>query len=166
MTITVIGTPDSGKSKKAEEIVCRLSDETERYYIATMIPFGTEGADRVNKHRQMREGKGFVTIEQPFDAAEALAAVSEPETATVLLECVSNLAANEMFERKCEDIPALAGKIAEDLKRMQASVKNLVIVSNRFAEEPGFDEETRQYVHLMDLVNRELKALSDECIEL
>ena len=99
MMISVIGTPDSGKSKKAEDIICRLAGDERKYYIATMIPYGDDGEKRVKKHRDMRAGKGFITIEQPMDVHLALDEIPNPEGANVLLECMANLAANEMFGR-------------------------------------------------------------------
>lgn len=53
---------------------------------------------KVARHHRMRQGKGFTTIEQPT-ALEQAASQMEPEAA-VLLECMSNLAANEMFSRE------------------------------------------------------------------
>ena len=67
MTVLIIGHPDSGKSELAERMVTEISAPGERIYLATMIPYGEDGAARVEKHRKMREGKGFTTIEAPFD---------------------------------------------------------------------------------------------------
>ena len=53
---------------------------------------------KVARHHRMRQGKGFTTIEQPTELEQA-ASQMEPEAA-VLLECMSNLAANEMFSRE------------------------------------------------------------------
>ncbi len=164
MTITVIGGPDSGKSLQAETLVCDMSDSDHRYYIATMIPYREEGRARVEKHRLMREGKGFITIEQAMDVSEALKGIRSPEDATVLLECITNLAANEMFERGCYDTAALTDKIITDVKKIRDSVRNLVIVSNRFEEDASFDHETRLYVQLMNDLNDELKKISDRCV--
>ena len=51
MMILVVGSPDSGKSVKAEELAAELSGNEKKIYLATMIPFGEEGAARVEKHR-------------------------------------------------------------------------------------------------------------------
>ena len=50
MICMVLGTPDSGKSKRAEDITCKLSGDGKRYYIATMIPFGKEGQEHPKGH--------------------------------------------------------------------------------------------------------------------
>lgn len=67
MMIFVLGRPDSGKSKRAEEIALERSKAGERIYLATMIPFGEEGKKRVEKHLKMRDGKGFITVECPVN---------------------------------------------------------------------------------------------------
>lgn len=59
MTTLIIGYPDSGKSAMAERMVTEMSEPGERVYLATMIPFGQEGRDRIARHRKLREGKGF-----------------------------------------------------------------------------------------------------------
>ena len=38
-----------------------------RYYIATMEVFGEEGRKKVERHKKLRQGKGFITIESPKD---------------------------------------------------------------------------------------------------
>ena len=55
----VIGTPNSGKSEMAEKLVMEYmnADENGSYkraslYVATMIPYKEEGANRVKKHRK------------------------------------------------------------------------------------------------------------------
>ena len=89
MIIVVIGTPDSGKSALAEKLCCELAGSMKKYYIATMVPYGEEGLKRVAKHRKMREGKGFETIERPVSLDRIDDSVFEEEC-TCLLECVSN----------------------------------------------------------------------------
>ena len=72
MTVLIIGYPESGKSELAENMVMEMAAPGDRVYLATMIPYGDEGASRVEKHRKMREGKGFETIEAPFDIASTV----------------------------------------------------------------------------------------------
>ena len=62
-------------------------------YLATMKVGDEESRRRVARHRNMRAGKGFVTVEcqTHLEHVEVLAGD------TVLLECISNLTANEMY---------------------------------------------------------------------
>ena len=157
----IIGTPDSGKSELAERLITEISQGRPIYYIATMIPYGDEGKKRVAKHRSMREGKGFITVEVPFDAGSIVL----PEDCSVLLECVSNLAANEMFERhtsadKCEE------KIVSDIGKLAISVSDMVIVTNHFEITEEFDGETILYSLMMDRINHMLSILADKVTDL
>lgn len=163
MTVLIIGYPDSGKSKLAEDLVLSMSDPGERVYLATMIPYGAEGAARVEKHRRMRECKEFFTSEVPFDVAEALSAPSEDRT--VLLECLSNLVANEMFERHTDTVQVIE-KITHDIDRLSEKVRNLVVVSNHFETTDEFDEETVLYAKTIDEINDRLSLNFDKTIRL
>ena len=58
--ILVTGGSGSGKSAFAEDCVVSFG-KTDRIYIATMYPFDEESRKRVQRHRKMRQGKGFET---------------------------------------------------------------------------------------------------------
>lgn len=165
MTVLIIGYPDSGKSKIAEDMVMDMSAPGERVYLATMIPYGDEGRARIEKHRKMREGKGFRTIEAPFDAAAAAEESGVSGSATVLLECLSNLVANEMFERHT-DSEAVIEKVTADVMRLADNVRDLVIVSNHFEPEESFDEETVIYAGTLDMLNEKISGLADKTIRI
>ena len=93
MLILVSGGSASGKSRYAEELVVR-TQAGERIYVATMQVWDAESRKRVERHRAMRAGKGFRTVERPVRLGE----MPVPEGAVVLLEDLSNLAANEWFD--------------------------------------------------------------------
>ena len=169
-TVFIIGTPDSGKSAMAEDIVTELSDPDHRIYVATMIPYGKEGRERVWRHRMMRCGKGFVTIEAPFDVCSALSEYnmssgSRLDDMTVLLECLSNLVANELFERRSGRDEMLA-RLYEDIRWIAQRSGNLVIVSNHYEIEESFDEETRFYAETLDMLNEMISGLADKTIRI
>ncbi len=103
----ITGPPDSGKSLRAEELAVQ-GGRKNLYYLATMKVMDEEGSDRVKKHRAQREGKGFATIEQPYDIIKALDVIKAPKESTVLLECLSNLVGNELHDNpKFEDLRKL-----------------------------------------------------------
>ena len=89
----ITGGSGSGKSAYAEKQVL-AAGEGRRIYIATMIPYGEEGRQRVERHRKLRQEKQFETLE----CYTGLAQADVPPGAVVLLECLSNLVANEVFE--------------------------------------------------------------------
>ena len=111
MMTLIIGGSGSGKSVYAEDYMVSISEDRKKYYIATMQIYDEEGKRKVERHRMLRGGKGFSTIEQPVDIGKA-AEKLEAEDRTALLECVSNLTANEMFsgevpgtEESCAEPP-------------------------------------------------------------
>ena len=169
MNILVLGTPDSGKSKKAEDIVMSLSDPSQRVYIATMIPFGEEGQERIKRHKKLREGKGFVTIEKQYNIDQLLTDnKDEISGKTCLLECMSNLVGNEMHLESNGNLgdKELTEKITDQVMKIAEESANLVIVSNRFEDDDSFDAETKRYVTLTNKVNDALKEKVDQIYEL
>ncbi len=63
MMALVIGGSGSGKSSYAEELAVSLSSPAaKKYYLATMQVFGREGEQRVERHRALRRGKGFLPL--------------------------------------------------------------------------------------------------------
>ncbi len=99
MMTLIMGGSGSGKSAYAEEYISQISGNCRKYYIATMQVFDREAQEKVRKHQRMRTGRGFYTIEQQVSVDGALlkmeAAYQKERVA--LLECISNLTANEMF---------------------------------------------------------------------
>ena len=164
MIVLVLGTPGSGKSQKAEVLVMNMSLESERIYLATMAPYGKEGLERVKRHRKMREGKGFITIEKESRIHEILQEYDMDFSGkTCLLECMSNLVGNEMHleENKGLSEEELSEKIVNSVLKIAEKVKNLVIVSNSFEKDDSFDEETIRYISLANRVNEDLKRKMD-----
>ena len=98
MMYLIIGGSGSGKSAYAEELLFSLPDAGKKYYIATMQVYDEESRRRVQKHRKQREGKKFYTIEQPVHVSGALTQMDAGKK-SAMLECVSNLVANEMFAK-------------------------------------------------------------------
>ncbi len=100
MFVLVVGGSGSGKSAYAEELSVSLSSPgMEKYYLATMQVFDQEGQRRVERHRALRQGKGFLTIEQPAQIHRAAGKMGAGDK-VALLECISNLTANEMFPQE------------------------------------------------------------------
>ncbi|MCD7928007.1 MAG: bifunctional adenosylcobinamide kinase/adenosylcobinamide-phosphate guanylyltransferase, partial [Oscillospiraceae bacterium] len=88
MMTLVSGGAGSGKSAFAEALIVRSAAKP-RVYLATMQAWGEEGRQRVERHRRLRAGKDFFTVEQPRNLSE----VKIPQGGAVLLEDLSNLTA-------------------------------------------------------------------------
>ena len=89
----------------------------------------------------MRAGKWLRDIERYTELDELLI----PKDCVVLLECMSNLVANEMF-REDGFHPEVAEKITEGVKNLLSQAKHVVIVTNEiFSDGILYEEESEQY---------------------
>ena len=120
---------------------------------------------KVDRHHRLRQGKGFTTIEQPT-ALEQAASQMEPEAA-VLLECTSNLTANEMFSgEQPVDRQTVITKILQGIEVLRKQADPLVIVTNNVFEDGiAYDSATIEYIEALGRVNERLAAEADEVVE-
>lgn len=166
MMTLIIGGSGSGKSAYAENYMNSISEDRKKYYIATMQIYDEEGKRKVERHRMLRGGKGFSTIEQPVDIGKA-AEKMEAEDRTALLECISNLTANEMF---LEEVPGteevITEKIVGGIAVLNRELTHLVIVSNNVFEDGNvYDKTTMAYIRAMGCINQKLAEMADEVVE-
>lgn len=198
MITLITGGSGSGKSAYAEKYICRVSNENgykEKYYIATMQVFDDEGQRKIDRHRRLRAGKGFITIEQPRDIKKAVEKLQSENCLktgrSALLECMSNLVANEMFSpvdasgiqaaeaekealdatEKMKDyetaqISCVSKKVLKEVSILSENVAELVIVTNNvFEDGVCYDESTMNYIKAMGIVNRGLAAMAERVVE-
>lgn len=154
MITLVIGANSSGKSAYSEKLAV-AANKGGLIYLATMIPYGIEGKTRVDKHRRQRSGMEFRTLELPYGVDK----VEVSKDDTVLLEDVSNLVANIMFEKK--DMQA-AKTALEELVGLAGKCDNLIVITIEGASvEDISDSGTCDYVEALNHLNEELYDLAD-----
>ena len=130
---------------------------------------------RIDRHRRLRAGKGFITIEQPRDIQNAVSKLQSENCLkngrSALLECMSNLVANEMFppvdgsgiqaaeaEKEALDAPEnmkdyettqisrVSKKVLKEVSILSENVAELVIVTNNvFEDGVCYDESTMNF---------------------
>lgn len=162
MFTLVVGGAASGKSEYAEGLVL-ASPHRPRYYIATMEPFDGEGRARVEKHRRMRADKEFETVECYYN----LPSVRLPRRGTVLLECIGNLAANELYSPQgAGSVEGALSAITAGVDALLAQCADLVVVSNEvFTGGTDYADGTADYLRLVAGVNRALARRADRVCE-
>ena len=177
MITLVTGGSGSGKSAYAESLL--YSCEGIRYYIATMQVYDVEGRKKVARHQRLRAGKGFQTIEQTRDihkVAEIIVRDRKQTENAALLECMSNLVANEMFGGEAEDSASrmseteredfLVEKVTGGIRTLAEKLDKLVIVSNNVFEDGiPYDAQTMSYIRVLGRVNQELARMADHVTE-
>ena len=165
MMTLILGGSGSGKSAYAEEYLLRAAGDKKKYYIATMQIRDAEMQAKVDRHHGLRQGKGFTTIEQPTKLEQAVLQM-EP-TGAVLLECMSNLTANEMFSgERPVDRQTVIEKILRGVEALKNHADPLVIVTNNVFEDGiVYDSATMEYIEALGRINERLAAASDEVVE-
>ena len=128
-----------------------------------MKSFDEESEKRIKRHKSLRDGKGFITIESPIDIENAII----DKDSIVLLECMSNLVANEMFrDENPKTFTECADKILDDVKELSKKTDELVIVTNNIFEDGlSYDEGTKEYMRALGLINKTLAEISNEVYE-
>ncbi|MBQ4522675.1 MAG: bifunctional adenosylcobinamide kinase/adenosylcobinamide-phosphate guanylyltransferase [Lachnospiraceae bacterium] len=166
MMTLIIGGSGSGKSAFAEDYIVSLSKEKKKYYIATMQVYDEEGEKKMERHRTLRSGKDFSTIEQTVDLKKSTEKM-EAGDRTALLECISNLTANEMFAGEVpETEEVVTEKIVKEIETLNKEVTHLVIVSNNvFEDGQVYDKTTMAYIRAMGRINEMLADMADEVVE-
>lgn len=188
----VYGGSASGKSSYAESFAMSLQGEGRLLYIATMYPYkwntteiDPETMQRIERHRAMRADKGFDTVEC-YRHVEHIVAKRQD---VLLLECMSNLLANEMYLEPdsnagglaetmsevekagvgmSETLSPVSKKIVQALVNLSTRVQDVVIVTNDVFSDGGsltYDESTREYVKNLAEINCALARVAETVTE-
>lgn len=188
----VYGGSASGKSSYAESFAMSLQGEGRLLYIATMYPYkwntteiDPETMQRIERHRAMRADKGFDTVECYRHVEHIMAKRQD----VLLLECMSNLLANEMYlEQDSDDgglaetmsevekagvgmsetLSSVSKKIVQALVDLSTRVQDVVIVTNDVFSDGGsltYDESTREYVKNLAEINCALARVAETVTE-
>jgi adenosylcobinamide kinase/adenosylcobinamide-phosphate guanylyltransferase len=161
MVVLIIGGSASGKSAYGEQVIGQLSQHP--VYLATMDSRGTAAQKRIEKHRAMRAGKGFRTLECK-DATSILAADMRGQS--VLLEDLPNLVANVMFQEVNGSVAEAKQQVRRALFYLEKETTNLVIITGDLASEGLlYDEVTTAYLRLLGELQQEIAADAEEVYE-
>lgn len=171
MSVTfVIGGARSGKSTFAEEKAKEYGKKV--LYLATAIVTDQAMADRVKKHKEQRP-KSWDTVEM-YSNFEKLSKYKEfLECEVVLLDCITTLIGNFMFDSKidfdncsADEVNSLETKITKEVESLidvcNNNNKKLLVVSN----ETGMGVVPSYYMgnYFRDIsgrINREISKSSD-----
>lgn len=169
--ILVTGGARSGKSSYAESILKKV--EGEILYIATSIPFDDEMKERVKKHRQRRPAnwhtyEGYKNLIKVFQEKDI-------NYGGILLDCVTIMVTNLMFDEGAEDIEKLSeealneveakilfemGQFLDGAEKTNAEV---VMVTNEVGD--GIVPENRLARIFRDIAGRVNQYIASRCDE-
>ena len=109
---------------------------------------------------------GTYTVKEYEDPEEDEDLLNAPIPAgcTALLECLSNLAANECFGGK--GFPGVTERILAGLDRLCSLAGEVVIVTNEvFSDGIDYGETTEAYLRVLGALNRAVAARADRVVE-
>lgn len=160
MIILVTGGSGSGKSEFAENMAVSLKKD-ELIYIATMYPYDDECKKKINRHLNMRKEKKFKTIE----CFTNLKSLKLNHGSTVLLDCISNVISNEMFNDDGAKENSVR-EILDGIRNLNTMCQNLIIVADEFySDGVEYDKETERFIEYSARICSEIAKDADKVIE-
>lgn len=160
MLYMIFGGSGSGKSAYAEELSMKLCPG-EKVYLATLTDIDAEMEERIRSHRKMRAGKRFRTMERGRD----LQLLDLKGEKLILLECMTNLLANEMYDPKARRKEDVASYIMEGIRHLEEQAEDVIVIAQDAFSEVPMDPEMRKYVKESGKVNQMLAREADVVIE-
>lgn len=168
--ILVLGGSASGKSAFAEEIA-QIAEK--KYYLATMekpkrgSPHFDEIKERILRHQEKREGKGFITLEIERDIEERLEEAIKDTADVILLESLSSLLSNEMFrgddevsEKECVE------KVMRTVISLSKKTRRLVIVSDQiFSDGKTYGDSVISYMRSLSTLHAKIAVNASRVYE-
>lgn len=175
--ILIFGGTSSGKSAYAETLACKLSRK--KIYLATMCPYGEEGRKKVENHREMRKEKGFITVERENSLGEGefiselgsifkKDSVSKKYQGVILIECLGNLLANEMFSNGeyLDELEPVIDKIDQALRVLDDTFEEIILVSSDvFSFVENYEKESMDYIKCLGKLHQKISVYANQVIE-
>jgi adenosylcobinamide kinase / adenosylcobinamide-phosphate guanylyltransferase len=147
-----------GKSSYAERLASELRTSNEiLIYLACGVSTDREMENRILKHRLDRQSshEKWTTIERPLAIGDIIDTI--PSNAIILLDCLTTLLTNELFNGDMEGGRFVEDRIYESVIQLADKVKALLVVSNElFHDIPPTTEEILQFQRIMGRLHRRL----------
>ena len=130
------------------------------YYAATMHRSpDRETQERIRRHQTLRAGKGFITLERETE----IGSLPVIKADGIIVECMSNLLTNEMYDAKRENAVSF---ILEGIDRLCEKCHNIVLVTLESGMDGiEYDAFTSEYIANMGQLNMELAKRAARVVE-
>ncbi len=160
MIALVTGGAASGKSAFAEGLALSLAGP--HWYVATMAAGGAEAARRIERHRRLRAGKGFRTVETAGLVGADFA--TGVRGGTALVEDLGNLVSTRLFlpDGSMAAAEGVLRSCEANLASLAGRVRHMVLVGNQIGSDGvAYDEPTDLYLRLLGALSCRLAARAD-----
>lgn len=169
MNIFISGGCKNGKSYYAQRRAKAMAEElgVPLYYIATMIPHDDEDRARIKRHIAERDGWGFETIEQGKSLPAALENEEVDRNGVFLMDSVTALLDNEMFDDTGNIDEAAPEKVKADVLEFALLTGNTVFVSDYiYGDADVYSRTVEDYRRGLASIDRALAEVCEEVIEI
>ncbi len=166
MTYFISGGAKCGKSSLAQDLTVALSKGGKHYYVATLIPSGSEDDDRIRRHLADRAGMGFETVECFRNILDCLKTADKD--GVFLVDSVTSLIQNALFpvEKNYEMDLEAANRCADELVEFSHTIRHAVFVSDYiYSDAERYSESTEMYRKCLADIDRRLAKACDTVIE-
>jgi Adenosyl cobinamide kinase/adenosyl cobinamide phosphate guanylyltransferase len=164
VNIFISGGCKNGKSYYAQHLAKQQAEQKDvpLYYLATMEPADDEDHARILRHRQERDGWGFTTLER----SRGVSGLDADFSGSFLLDSVTALLSNEMFQRDGSVDMTSYLRVAEELEELADKSGNIVFVSDYiYSDAARYDELTELYRKGLAWIDRVLAKKCEAVIE-
>ena len=164
MKVFITGGSGAGKSAFAESTAQKLGGRL--VYVATMPVASEEDKKKVERHHQLRAGKGFTTLERP-----GMLDNLPDDGETLLIECLSTHTANLMFNPQNAPSDTATAEywtsaIKKELSPILDRKGNTIFVSLEITSDgTTYSKETENYKEVLTAINRHLVQSCDAAFE-
>ena len=169
LNIFISGGCKNGKSYYAQRRAKAMAEElgVPLYYIATMIPHDDEDRARIKRHIAERDGWGFETIEQGKSLPAALENEEVDRNGVFLMDSVTALLDNEMFDDTGNIDEAAPEKVKADVLEFASLTGNTVFVSDYiYGDADVYSRTVEDYRRGLAAIDRALTEVCEEVIEI
>ena len=166
MTYFISGGAKCGKSALAQDLAAALSKGGKHYYVATLIPGGSEDDDRIRTHLADRDGMGFETVECFRNILDCLKTADKD--GAFLVDSVTSLVQNALFpvEKNYEMDMEEANRCSDQLVEFAKTVRHAVFVSDYiYSDAEQYSESTEMYRKCLADIDRRLARVCDTVVE-
>ena len=165
--IFITGGVRSGKSTFAEQLAIKHARETDNnlHYIACGIPSDEEMQERIKRHQQDREQSRFSwkTWEQPVHLSHIANQFTNQDV--ILLDCVTTLLNNYLFQEAINDTHTVLELVREDITALCNHAGEVIIVSNEVLQDiPYEDELTQNYQAVLGNIHQQIAETANLAI--
>jgi len=160
----ITGGARSGKSSYALDLAESLSDN--RVFIATCPTIDSEMTDRIQRHQEEREGRGWTTVESPMNLTSLFGGRIK-EFDLVLIDCLTLWVNNLLFDHDRKNDPLTDAKVRMYCNELINKVKPLNVTLICVTNEVGLgivpdNHLARRYRDLVGTVNQAIGKAADQ----